>query len=314
VNMASTLAKERDRVPMTERPFAYQIEIEKERTDIVRIYRKFETNQNGDATEYAQAVYDTNQIVKCDGEEMERERKALMRGIFDSTPKSQKLLRGKSPKSSGKSSKKMKIDLTEKPKIEDLTETETASLPKISSCIDHLLSAQNESLIEMIGDEETDANSKEKEKKKKEKEKRHWRESSSSSKHRKKKRVSVDLTEENGKISGMSTEAKALLKDGKDKIGLFARKYLAKALKAENAQCEKEDFKVIAKKVTTKVFEDFRKRFKAERSVKSLDYDEFMAAKRKRKVEGLIKAYVKRDVTQKQKHKKHKKKKAKSTK
>merc|ERR1712154_264991 len=136
---------------------------------------------------------------------------------------------------------------------------------------------------------------------------RHKSHRESSNKHNRKDRErkrkkSIGLTDNDKKekISGMSSEAKTLLKDGKDKIGLFARKHLAKQLKASNVQCEKEDFKLIAKKVTAKVFDDFRKRFKHDRSVKSLDYDSFMAEKRKRKVEGLIRAYVKRDVTERQ--------------
>merc|ERR1712173_449106 len=96
------------------------------------------------------------------------------------------------------------------------------------------------------------------------------------------------------KVSGTSVEAKKLLKEGKEKIGLFARRHLVKALNKK--QFDKEAFKVIAKKVTNKVFEDFRKRFKASKNIDDLNYDKFMSTKRKRKIEDLIRAYVKRDI------------------
>lgn len=95
----------------------------------------------------------------------------------------------------------------------------------------------------------------------------------------------------------MSNEAKKLLKESKEKIGHFARKHLAKAL--ANIDYDKEDFKNIAKKVTNKVFDDFRKKFKQTKSKDALNYDKFMNSKRKRKVEDLIKAYIKRDITEK---------------
>ena len=89
-----------------------------------------------------------------------------------------------------------------------------------------------------------------------------------------------------------SSRAMKLLKDGKRQIGHFARKHLSKAL--SNVEYDKEDFKNIAKKVTTKVFDDFRAKFKATKSAESLDYDKFMASKRKKKVEELIRKYVER--------------------
>jgi len=335
VAMATTLAKERERVSMEQRPFAYQIETDKQRTDIARMYSRYQSSSVAHRSDaYEQAVYDTNQIVHCDEREMEQERKALLSGIFEEGCSAAMTPKKRESSNSSSNGKKMKkevtVDLTlkmnSKKNMTDLTvDSESAKvpvLPSIKSLIDKQVQNENESLVEMIGAEERakakalkEAENKKRASHKRRKSKERERERQKAKERRSRKRESakskrktssstVDLTEESEKISGMSSEAKALLKEGKDKIGLFARKHLAKQLKANNAQCAKEEFKLIAKKVTAKVFDDFRKRFKHDRSLKSLDYDAFMAAKRKRKVEGLIKAYVKRDVTERQQPKK----------
>ena len=201
-------------------------------------------------------------------------------------------------------------------------------LPPIKSCIDKHVSATTGSLVDMIdSNDEADAlkqkhhsssrtdrhrkhhhHSQSHSKGSKSHHRsssKHGRSSSSSSRHRDRRKSgssssrsrngkdSIDLTRDSGgKISGTSSEAMKLLKDGKTQIGHFARKHLSKAL--SNVEYDKEDFKNIAKKVTTKVFDDFRAKFKATKSAESLDYDKFMASKRKKKVEELIRKYVER--------------------
>merc|ERR1712129_399539 len=111
---------------------------------------------------------------------------------------------------------------------------EKVLLPSIKSSIDKF--GGNADLVQML-----DANeeNKEDEKKRKMKSSKRMKKVSSKSRHshhqkgKHHKKRSIDLTKNGSKhkkISGTSESAKKLLKESKEKIGLFARRHLVKAL------------------------------------------------------------------------------------
>jgi len=314
--------------------------------------------------QYIKAVLDkTYQVVKCDDEEMEKERNNLLSGIFDSglglnhTPKheEQQQVIANGGKHDTDYSQQDKHDAVQvlvaehddHDNAEQMEQIEVAysvpMLPSIKSCIEK--QSDLTEYVEIIdsNDEENGSKSHHKRRHSSSKQKksaastskpttsssssrrkttsssgtsarsRHHEKSAmkhsrskpaSSTRKKEEKREretsTVDLMSSSSadkKISGTSCEAKKLLKDAKEKIGHFARKHLSKAL--QNVEYDKEEFKNIAKKVTNKVFEDYRKKFKQTKSVETLNYEKFMATKRKRKIEELIKAYIARDITDK---------------
>ena len=333
VKTATILEIEREKIKPEEKPYSYQVDVQHERKDIARIYSKYE--EPADAkhnNQYKKAVMDKDQVVKCNEAEMDQERKALMFGFDTSTTST-------TTTTTTTNGHDLYDDQNDDDEDDDIDTVNTdnnnhnnnnnndiissLTLPPVLSCIEKQGDLTNE--VEYIdSNDENDQNrSSKKSSSSSRKKHRHSKSSSSSSsssskhdskhksssKHNSSKHKSssssrhnrsdssIDLTSSDKKISGMSNEAKKLLKESKEKIGHFARKHLAKAL--ANIDYDKEDFKNIAKKVTNKVFDDFRKKFKQTKSKDALNYDKFMNSKRKRKVEDLIKAYIKRDITEK---------------
>eukprot|EP01084_Bolivina_argentea_P257852 434499_1 len=83
VKTAKKLEKEREQTKLTERPFAYQIDTVKRRTDIARIYSRFSRAYGKHNNQYKDAVMNKDQVVKCGDKELEAEKNALLCGIFD---------------------------------------------------------------------------------------------------------------------------------------------------------------------------------------------------------------------------------------